>query len=55
MICICGEPCLEGKPWCSERCAYVVGKMNTPVGKYMSVERAYAFFGRHWDKNHDVF
>ncbi len=50
MICICGETCLEGKPWCSERCKYVIDQMSTPSGQHMSVERAYVFFGKQWDK-----
>lgn len=53
MICICGKPCLEGKPWCSERCKYVVDGLSTVFGQYMSVEHAYEFFGTQYDKRRD--
>lgn len=47
---ICGQPCKEGELYCSKRCAYIAGRMQSPLGQNMSMKRAIRFFGKMYDK-----
>jgi len=49
-ICICGKVFGGKVPWCSERCKYIVEKLNTPLGGGMDLDRAIRFFGAHYDR-----
>lgn len=49
LSCICGEP-VTNKPYCSERCKYIIIGMSTPMGLNMSQQRAIRFFGARYDK-----
>jgi len=49
----------RGKPveswqqiYCSDRCRWIGEKMDTPLGRHMSTERAVRFFGKLYDREH---
>ena len=48
-FCICGKPCKLGER-CSDRCSYILSKLDSPLGLNMTQPRAIKFFGRIYDK-----
>ena len=48
-FCICGEPCELGE-CCSDRCSYILSKLDSPLGLNMTQPRAIRFFGRIYDQ-----
>ena len=51
--CICGKPLDSWQQlYCSDRCKWIGAKMDTPLGRNMSEERAVRFFGKLYDKEH---
>ena len=44
-ICICGKVFDGDVPWCSERCKFIVGELNTLIGSCMDLDCAVRFFG----------
>ena len=52
--CICGKEIGQLEFYCSDRCKWIGAKMDTPLGRNMSEERAVRFFGKQWDKNHEL-
>ena len=52
IVCVCGKEYIGKDPWCSPRCKWIIGKMDSPLGQRMPQFRAVRFFGRQWDKMH---
>jgi len=52
-ICICGKILDDGEYCCSERCKFIVEKLNTPLGRGMDLNRAIRFFGAQYDRENE--